>query len=684
MRPACRASLAAILKKQLIAPLYALVLGISSLLLYGCAAKCPCSAKHPANAQPTAAASGAPTAAVAPTSAVKQWDHSQAKVPVSPQDPAWGEPDAPVTVVVFTDLQCPFCGRVEPTLDQIRQTYGPKKVRIVHLHAPLPFHEHAYPAALAATTVQALGGSAAFYRFIGLVFQNQRDLSDENLANWAVASGVSAAAFREGLANPRNKDKVEADKALAKRLGVTGTPAFRINGTTLVGAQPYEKFAEVIDQQIAEAAKLVAAGTRASDVYVSLANRNAELVPLQPERPSKPPAEDDNTVWQVPVLADDPVLGNATAPVTIVVFSDFECPFCRRVEATLKQLREHYKNDLRIVWKDNPLPFHPQAGPAAALGRLVLARRGNAAFWTIHDRLFDAEPKLTREVLTKLAEEYRIPWHDVESAVEKGRIKERLEASQDLASDLEARGTPHFFINGIRLSGAQPYEHFVGRIDAELSRAKALLARGVPGARLYQELIKDGKGPTKPERKTAPMPAASRPSIGPANAAVLIQMWSDFQCPFCKRVEETLEALRKEFPRELRVVWRHMPLPFHAQAPLAAEVAEEVLAEKGNAAFWTFHDRAFAAQAEADGLSAENLERLAIGLGVDPVRLQAALHDHRHRATLEADTSIAESIDIQGTPAFVINGYFISGAQPLAAFRKVVKLALSDKAAGRK
>lgn len=626
----------------------------------------------------------APSAPAATSAPIKQWNHSAAKVPVTSQDPTWGEPDAPVTIVAFDDLQCPFCARAEPVLEQLRQQYGPNKVRLVYLHNPLPFHQQAYPAAVAAETVRALAGSEAFYRFIGLAFGNQRDLGDESYVAWAVSSGVDAQAFREALASQRAKVKVDRDMALAKQLGVTGTPNFRINGITLLGAQPYEKFAEVVDQQIAEAAKLIAAGTTPTDVYVTLTDRNFAAPPAEPKRTADAPPEEDTAIRKMPVLADDPVLGPITAPVTIVVFSDYQCPFCKRAEATLKQVRVHYKDDVRIVWKDNPLPFHDQALPAAVLSRMVLERRGNAAFWTIHDRLFEAQPALTRDVLKTLAAEYRIGWSDVESALEMGRIKDRIESSADLATDFEARGTPHFFINGMRLAGAQSYEVFVKRIDAELSRAKELLSRGVSRARLYKELTKDGRGPMEPERKSAPAPAAGRPALGPANAAVTIQVWSDFQCPFCRRVEPTLDALRKEFPNQLRIVWRHMPLPFHAQAPLAAETSEEVLAQKGNSAFWAFHDRVFEAQSEPDGLSAENLERIAVGLGVDPGRLHEALDGHKHRPTLDADSKLAESIEIHGTPAFVINGYFVSGAQPMSAFRKVVRRALEDKKARRK
>ena len=74
------------------------------------------------------------------------WDDSDSPVPISAKDPMWGKRDAPATVVVFSDFQCPFCSRVEPTLDQVRQAYGPDKVRIVWKNNPLPFHPNAKPA----------------------------------------------------------------------------------------------------------------------------------------------------------------------------------------------------------------------------------------------------------------------------------------------------------------------------------------------------------------------------------------------------------------------------------------------------------------------------------------------------------------------------------------------------------
>ncbi|MEO6603568.1 MAG: thioredoxin domain-containing protein, partial [Polyangiaceae bacterium] len=97
-------------------------------------------------------------------------DQSTASVPVSARDPQWGSPDAPVTIVAVSDFQCPFCSRVEPTLKQVRDTYGPKKVRMVWKNNPLPFHNNARPAAEAAMAVFGLKGSEAFWKFHDTAF----------------------------------------------------------------------------------------------------------------------------------------------------------------------------------------------------------------------------------------------------------------------------------------------------------------------------------------------------------------------------------------------------------------------------------------------------------------------------------------------------------------------------------
>ncbi|HET9932213.1 MAG TPA: thioredoxin domain-containing protein, partial [Polyangiaceae bacterium] len=170
-------------------------------------------------------------------------DQSAASVPVSAKDPQKGKADAPVTIVEISDFQCPFCSRVTPTIKQVEETYK-DQVRVVFKHNPLPFHNRARPAAEAANTVFALGGSQAFWKFHDQAFGNQQNLTDENFENWAAAAGVDKAKFKEAYGAKKYAAKVDEDMALAQKINANGTPAFRINGVTVSGAQPFDKFKE--------------------------------------------------------------------------------------------------------------------------------------------------------------------------------------------------------------------------------------------------------------------------------------------------------------------------------------------------------------------------------------------------------------------------------------------------------
>jgi protein-disulfide isomerase len=607
-------------------------------------------------------------------------DHSAASVPVTAADPTWGKADAPVTIVEISDFECPFCSRVGPTLAQIKEKYGPDKVRIVWKHNPLPFHKKARPAHDAAATVHGIAGSDAFWKFHDLAFANAKDLTEENFEKWAVSAGADLAKFKEAYKSKKFAGKVDEDMALAKKIGASGTPAFRINGVTLSGAQPLDKFTDVIDAQLAEAQKLVAAGTKPSDVYVQLTNKNQTA---QPEKPGKEKGgeepEEDKSVWKVPVLADDPIKGPKDALVTIVEWSEFQCPFCKRVGDTMNKITETYKDDVRIVWKDNPLPFHPRAKPTAIFARHQYKTKGDKGFWEAHDALFESQPKLEDADLEAIAGKIGASWPAIKSAIDENRYMDKIDANAELAQDVQARGTPHFFVNGVRLSGAQPFEKFKAIIDEQLAKAKGMVARGVPKAKVYDEIIKEGKEPPPPEKKDVPAPDASSPFKGGANAKVVIQEFSDYQCPFCKRVEPTMTELEKEFGNKIKIVWRHLPLPFHKDAPLASEASQEAFAQKGNAGFWKYHAALFEAQGQGeDALKRPNLEKIAEAQGLDMAKFKQALDSRKHQAKVEADTKIGNAAGINGTPAFSINGYFLSGAQPAAAFKKLNNKALKE------
>ncbi len=598
-------------------------------------------------------------------------------VPVFATDPVDGNRDALVTLVEFSDLQCPYCGRADSTVGALREAYGPDELRIVWRHYPLPFHSFARPLAEAGVGVLELAGAPTFFRYERAAFAalvRPGGLREDTPRALAEAAGVDGQVIEQGLRDKRWAATVDRDLALGKRLGVNGTPAFFINGVNLSGAQPLEKFKEVIDAELGKARALIAAGTPRHLVY--LAASKAGFKEPRPDEDEEAPPPPDVAVYKVPV-GTSPVRGPQTALVTIVEFSDFQCPFCKRVEPTMLELRRHYGDKLRIVWKDMPLPFHTRAVPAAILAREARAQKGDAAFWDMHARLFDSQPKLDDQDLLALARQAGLDVGRVSRALAQKSHMAAIERDEDAGEDVGAVGTPHFFINGKRLSGAQPLEKFKELVDAELARAEGLVRAGTPAANVYATLQTGAKTAVTPVVTKAVASDPHAPSRGAARAKVTILEFSDFQCPYCKRVEPTLDELLKNYQGKVRIEWRNLPLAFHPNAEPAAEAALEAKTQQGNAGFFKMQKLLFDGQGRQDGLARDALDGYARTIGLDLARFAAALDGHVHVPAIRADLAIAQAAGISGTPAFLVNGTYLSGAQPYRKFRRAVDAALA-------
>jgi len=179
---------------------------------------------------------------------------------------AKGPIDAKVTIVEWSDFQCPYCSRVNPTISQIQKEYG-DQVRIAFKHNPLPFHNRAMPAAVAA---EAAGRQGKFWEMHDKLFANARDLTDENFAKWAGELGLNVDQFKKDLADKSLEEKVKKQQEQGNKLGARGTPAFFVNGRFISGAQPFENFKAVIDEEIKKADALIAKGTPKDQVYAEI------------------------------------------------------------------------------------------------------------------------------------------------------------------------------------------------------------------------------------------------------------------------------------------------------------------------------------------------------------------------------------------------------------------------------
>jgi protein-disulfide isomerase len=161
--------------------------------------------------------------------------------------PIKGSTSAPVTIVEASDFQCPYCSQVRPTLDKVLQVYG-DKVHIVWKHLPLPsLHPNAIPAAVAAEAAKKQG---KFWEYHDKLFANQNQLSAQDLRRYAAEVQLDLSKFDADIADAATKKRVTDDAAEIGALGVTGTPAFFINGRFINGAQPFETFAGVINAEL--------------------------------------------------------------------------------------------------------------------------------------------------------------------------------------------------------------------------------------------------------------------------------------------------------------------------------------------------------------------------------------------------------------------------------------------------
>lgn len=551
-----------------------------------------------------------------------------------------------VEVVMASDLQCPFCARAHTTIKQLREEYG-AKVSYRWLNQPLPFHQRAKPAAVAAEAARNQGKLDAF---IDRVFQDYTALEDADLERYAREVGLDMGRFAADLKDPATLERVERGIRIANAVGANGTPTFFINGRLLRGAQPIEKFRELIDEELA----IPLVGSAAQHRIDRLKAENATLhgllhgnvAPPVPE--AKPSAAVDKTIYKVTVDADDPALGNALAPVTLVVFGNHQCPFTRRFEVTLDTLRQRHGANLRVVHKQLPLAFHKSA-PAAA--RAALCANAQGRFEAMHDALLSSELVEGEELdlAVAIAEKLGLDTQTFIGCMRDPKTQNKIERDLELAAKVTARGTPNTFINGRKVTGAKPIEELEAVIAEELARAKKALDEGVAPSGLYGRLIAEGKVHETLSTATVKIDTKGAPRLGAAKAPIQVALFGDLQCPFTRRAFPALREIVDRFPKAVSVTFLHFPLAFHAEARPAAEMAA-CAQEQGR--FWELAAALFDGQGEL----LSTLETAPDAVGLDAKKLGVCLGSKRPGALVDRQLAQAQSLEIRGTPTVFVNG----------------------------
>jgi len=231
---------------------------------------------------------------------------------------------------------------------------------------------------------------------------------------------------------------------------------------------------------------------RARGVNDDLSTRVTDLEVAKVPTPSKQvrPGRPDPAARYAATIGDAQTKGPSDALVTIVMFEDFQCPFCSRAAATVEKVKKEYGQDVRLVFKHNPLPFHKAAMPAAMASEAA-GRQGK--FWKMHDLLFDNQKALEEQDLLRYAKKLRLNRKRFKRDLRDQALEQKIKDQQAQSQKLGARGTPAFFINGRFLSGAQPFDSFAKLIDEELAHARSLVDAGTPRSEVYDSLMRTAR-----------------------------------------------------------------------------------------------------------------------------------------------------------------------------------------------
>lgn len=365
--------------------------------------------------------------------------------------PTMGERDALVTLVELTDYDCPFCGKAEHTVLALRKKYG-RDLRVSVAEHPLPMHPHARDAALAALAAND-ANDARFEAMHTRLFENPDARSPDELVRIADESGIARSAFARSTASGTPSASLATAEALGTALHVRGTPTFFVNGHKIGGAQPLETFDVLVARELAHARALVASGVSSDRVYATIVDA-ARANPVTFK-------DDDEAESRVIVPAARDVtgadfLGRSDAKTTLVLFTDFECPYCKKLDAKLRELVLSHP-DVRVVLRNRPLAMHPHAR-LAAKAAVAASAQGKLDFYA--KVLFDHQDALDRASLVRYASLASLDVGRFTRDLDSAQTEARVASDEALGTKLGVKGTPTSFIDGRQIVGAQPIQTF--------------------------------------------------------------------------------------------------------------------------------------------------------------------------------------------------------------------------------
>lgn len=327
-------------------------------------------------------------------------------------------------------------------------------------------------------------------------------------------------------------------------------------------------------------------------------------------------------------------------PIEVVLYSDFQCPFCAMFSAPFRDVQTKGVDGIPVTFTFKQFPLSSIHPKAQLQHQAALAAEAQGKFWEMHDLLFANPRRAERDDLIAYARELQLDVPRFVRDLDSAAIKQAIAADVLEGDRRGVTGTPTFFVNGNPHVGLMQAEQLRQVLRSEHKRSIAL-------AEISDDMM----------------------SRGPAKAPVTIEFFADLQSPITRSAVVVLEDVMRKYPSDLRLQFRNFPLSFHPQAGLAHEAA---MAAAREGRFWDFITFVLNHQ---DSLREQDLVALAGRLGLDVERFAATVRERRYAARVEADVIAGTRRGIRGSPVILVNGKRIDGVPNLQTLTEYVEAA---------
>jgi protein-disulfide isomerase len=515
-------------------------------------------------------------------------------------------PQTPVSVVVFSDFSCPYSSELFFELEKVKDQYR-DRVEIAFKQSPLPNHPEA---PLAHRAALAAGMQGRFLDMAGLIYSNQQHLDRDSLIADAHHLHLNLGQFVHDFDSQAVTSELNRDLVESRAFGIEQTPTLFLAGQKLVGAQTVQ----TLSAAISKALSLTEKDSPADDAQVDDISAEVQAEMLKNVLGSR---------------------GDPTAPITIVEFTDFQCPYCRAAVAPLKQLVAESGRKVRWVVHNFPLDMHPNAQLAA---EAAAAAGDQGKFWEMHDLLFANQSALKPEDLHAYAEQLHLDLKAFDESLRSHRFAGDVAADRMLGTKAGVEGTPTLIIGGEMMTGARSLPELEQFADLHLARNK------------------NGRQDIAVAAETGKTEYPEQNVLGPKQGASVTLTWfTDVRSQLAQSQASLVRELAARYDGRVAVRFRAFPIDSHPDSKIASRA---LLAALKQGKFWELYD---ALAARRDLLDKEKILTIASGIGLDRGALSIELDGDS--SDLLSNANEASARGILGAPVIFLNSKRVDGLQ---------------------